>query len=100
VLQKELATAYCKQGIFDEAGLLFLKIQSWQELIDCYTAINDIDKAESIVRDRLAADPSARLWCALGELCERSRIGKKPLANDSDDAISCYSHALQVDRRS
>lgn len=99
-IEKELASALCKQGIFDEAAVVFLKIQAWQEVIDCYTAINDIDRAEGIVREQLAIEPSARLWCALGELCERSRRGKKPLANDTDDAISCYKHALQVDGRS
>ena len=60
-------------------------------MIDCYTAVNDIDKAESIVRERLAAEPSARLWCALGELCERSRLGKKPLVGLDEGLLSfCF----------
>ena len=98
-LERSVAMQYCSEGMFDLAAEIFLKIQSWLDVIDCYTAINEVDKAESIVRTRLQLEPSARLWCALGELCERSRAGKKPLANDSDDAISCYKHALSLDHR-
>lgn len=96
-LQRAIALGYCKEGIFELAGDIFLEIQSWHDVIDCYTAVNQVEKAESIVRSRLQVEPSPRLWCALGELCERSRIGKAPLPNDSDDAISCYKHALSID---
>lgn len=96
-LQRDVAMAFCKEGIFDSAAAIFLEIQSWHDVIDCYTAINEVEKAEAIVRTRLQIEPSPRLWCALGELCERSRIGKTPLANDADDAMSCYKHALSID---
>ena len=98
-IQRDEALGYCKEGIFELAAEIFLEIQAWHDVIDSYTAANEILKAENIVRTRLAVEPSPRLWCALGELCERSRVGKKPLPNDSDDACSCYKHALSLDPR-
>lgn len=98
-VQRDEALGYCKEGIFELAAEIFLEIQAWHDVIDSYTAANEILKAENIVRTRLAAEPSPRLWCALGELCERSRVGKTPLPNDSDDACSCYKHALSLNPR-
>jgi len=98
-IQRDEAMGYCKEGIFEQAAEIFLEIQAWHDVIDSYTAANEILKAENIVRTRLAVSPSPRLWCALGELCERSRVGHKPLPNDSDDACSCYKHALSLEPR-
>ena len=98
-IQRDEAMGYCKEGIFEQAAEIFLEIQAWHDVIDSYTAANEILKAENIVRTRLAVSPSPRLWCALGELCERSRVGHKPLPNDSDDACSCYKHALSLSPR-
>lgn len=98
-VQRDEALGYCKEGIFELAAEIFLEIQAWHDVIDSYTAANEILKAENIVRTRLSVEPSPRLWCALGELCERSRVGKKALPNDSDDACSCYKHALSLDPR-
>jgi len=98
-VQRDEALGYCKEGIFELAAEIFLEIQAWHDVIDSYTAANEVLKAENIVRTRLSVEPSPRLWCALGELCERSRVGKTPLPNDSDDACSCYKHALSLDPR-
>jgi hypothetical protein len=53
-------------GVAGSAREIFLELKLWPELIHSYVILNEIEKAEKLVRDLLAEKPTPELWCILG----------------------------------
>lgn len=67
-LQREAADRYKKLGAVRQALVLYETLFLWEDAISCYTILDRVKKAESLVLQRLNIAPSPRLWCILGEL--------------------------------
>ena len=65
-----------------KAGLeVFLRLELWEEVIVCYSLLELRHKAAEVIRERLEARETARLWCLLG---------------DATDDLDCYHTALKL----
>ena len=67
-IKKDLATRYAKMGIVQTAGQIFMELELWDEVIECLQHANENDKAEALVRERLAIRETPRLYAALGDI--------------------------------
>ena len=68
VLGSELARTLAALGLLGEASKLFEELGLWDECITAIAAMGHVQQAEEMVRSRLAAAPSASMWCHLGDL--------------------------------
>lgn len=70
-LQREAADRYKKLGAIRQALVLYEELFLWEDAISCYTVLDRVKKAESLVLQRLNVASSPRLWCILGELRDK-----------------------------
>jgi hypothetical protein len=47
---------------------IFERLELWDGVIACHQALDQDDRAEALVRERLTANESPDLWCVLGDL--------------------------------
>jgi len=64
----DLAERYAKMGIVTSAAEMFEEIELWDEVVECYRRAGKENKAEQVVRKRLAESPTPRMWAALGDI--------------------------------
>lgn len=43
---------------------IFLELEAWTEIIQCYRRIGQTKRAEIIVRERLEQEETPELWCS------------------------------------
>uniref|UniRef100_A0A915PPA7 Transcription initiation factor TFIID subunit 12 n=1 Tax=Setaria digitata TaxID=48799 RepID=A0A915PPA7_9BILA len=56
-------------GCTAESLLIFEKQEDWDNVIDCYQSLGQLEKAERLVRDLLAKnDNDSTYWCFLGDI--------------------------------
>ena len=67
-LKRELGRKWLKIGSVASALLLLEPLQMWDEVVECYMVQQRRQAAEELVRERLAREPTPRLWCLLGDL--------------------------------
>eukprot|EP01127_Copromyxa_protea_P019654 TRINITY_DN642_c0_g1_i3.p1 TRINITY_DN642_c0_g1~~TRINITY_DN642_c0_g1_i3.p1 ORF type:complete len:821 (+),score=202.87 TRINITY_DN642_c0_g1_i3:19-2481(+) len=67
-LSKELGKHWLTIGSVDSALLIFNQLEMWEEIINCYVARNDKEKAKTLIREQLAVKESPELLCILGDL--------------------------------
>ena len=67
-LSKEMAIFYKKLGLINSALEIYLRLQMWTEVIECYQVLDKKDQAETLIRERLAIKETAELYCSLGEV--------------------------------
>ena len=65
---RDLAERYAKLGIVTSAAELFLEIEMWDQVVECYKRAGKERLAREIVEQRLKVDPTPRMWVALGDL--------------------------------
>ena len=65
---QDLAARYESLGIVSSAAELYLEIEEWDSVVDCYRRAGRISHAEKIVRERLSINETPRMWAALGDL--------------------------------
>ena len=65
---QDLAARYESLGIVSTAAELYLEIEEWDSVVDCYRKAGRISHAEKVVRERLAINETPRMWAALGDL--------------------------------
>jgi tetratricopeptide (TPR) repeat protein len=65
---QDLAVRYESLGIVSSAAELYLEIEEWDSVVDCYRRAGRISHAEKLVRERLAVNETPRMWAALGDL--------------------------------
>lgn len=78
---EDLADRYASLGIVTSAAELYVEIELWDSVVECYKRAGREGAAEKIVRERLAIRETPRMWSALGDLT------KDP---------SCYEKALEL----
>lgn len=67
-LQRDLAQRYAKVGVFGSAAELFTELEMWDEVVECYSALQLPGRAETVVKERLAINETPQMLCALGEI--------------------------------
>lgn len=65
---EDLADRYASMGIVTSAAELYLEIELWDYVVECYKRGGRIAQAEKIVLERLALEETPRMWSALGDL--------------------------------
>ncbi|CAK9806155.1 Tetratricopeptide repeat protein 27 [Anthophora plagiata] len=54
-------------GLVKSALDIFLKLQLWEEVINCYNILELKHKAAEIIHQEISKKPTVRLWCLLGD---------------------------------
>jgi len=65
---RDLAQRYASIGIVTSAAEIFEEIELWDEVVECYKRAGKSKKAEEVIRKRLAAAETPRMWAALGDI--------------------------------
>jgi len=68
-LERELADRFVKLGVVLTALEIYERLEMWEQVISCYQAAEQNDKAEALVRKQLELEPeSPKFWCLLGQI--------------------------------
>jgi len=68
-LERELADRFVKLGVVLTALEIYERLEMWEQVIACYQAAEQNDKAEALVRKQLELEPeSPKFWCLLGQI--------------------------------
>ena len=70
LMVRDLAERYAKMGIVTSAAELFLEIELWDQVVECYKRAGKAALAKEIVEQRLQVNPTPRMWAALGDLTQ------------------------------
>ena len=76
---RDLADRYAKLGVVTSAAEIFVDLELWDEVVECYRAAGKENQAEKIVRQRLAEAETPRMWAALGDLTKDPECFEKAL---------------------
>ncbi|KAK4877079.1 hypothetical protein RN001_009585 [Aquatica leii] len=79
-IEAQLAELMLNTGLIKASLEIFLRLELWDEVIVCYTLLKLRHKAAEVIRQRLEAKPTVKLWCLLG---------------DATDDVSCYEKAWE-----
>ncbi|TMW56568.1 hypothetical protein Poli38472_006578 [Pythium oligandrum] len=69
-LKRDLSERYLALGVIGSALEICLELEIWDDVVKCYQILEQSTKAEKIVRERLAVDPSPYMWTCLGDITE------------------------------
>jgi len=68
-LEREVADRYVRLGVVLTALEIYQRLEMWEQVIGCYQAAEQNDKAEALVREQLELEPeSPKFWCLLGQI--------------------------------
>ncbi|XP_075159976.1 tetratricopeptide repeat protein 27 [Haematobia irritans] len=83
-VQMQLCDLLLSLGMVKTALDIYLKIQAWQQVIDCYTRLELRHKAAEIIEQELQKKPTVLLYCLLG---------------DATDNLDCYAKAWEFSKQ-
>uniref|UniRef100_A0AAF5PQ46 TPR_REGION domain-containing protein n=2 Tax=Wuchereria bancrofti TaxID=6293 RepID=A0AAF5PQ46_WUCBA len=67
-------------GCTAEALVIFEKQENWDNVIDCYQSLGQLEKAEGLVRDLLAKNENESMyWCLLGDILHEPTAYEKAI---------------------
>ncbi|CAG2121901.1 unnamed protein product, partial [Medioppia subpectinata] len=84
ITERYLANVLVSLGVNKSALDIYMRLNLWDDVIDCYQRIGRRDKAEAIIRDQLKDKETPLLYCLLG---------------DTTDDLEYYEKALQLSDR-
>ncbi|GFR96902.1 tetratricopeptide repeat protein 27 [Elysia marginata] len=67
-IQRDLASLLLSLGLTGEALDVFEKLEMWEDAIACYQRMGKLEKAEFVIRQRLAVEETPALLCFLGDV--------------------------------
>lgn len=79
-----LADLMVSLGLLKGALDIYLRVQHWEEVIECYTSLKLRHKAAEIIQQELEKEPTVKLYCLLG---------------DATDDISFYEKAWEFSKQ-
>ncbi|XP_013117334.2 tetratricopeptide repeat protein 27 [Stomoxys calcitrans] len=82
-IQLQLCELLLSLGMVKTALDIYLKIQAWEQVIDCYTRLELRHKAAEIIEQELKKTPTVLLYCLLG---------------DATDSLDCYEKAWEFSK--
>jgi len=95
---------------------VFERIESWDDVIDCYQKLGRLEKAEDLIRKELEKHETSKLWCLLGDVTgstiyyekawkfsnHRSARSQRSLgfhylrAGQLEECIPCFQASLEI----
>jgi tetratricopeptide (TPR) repeat protein len=69
-LQRDLADRYRSLGVIGSAKVIYEELQMWDDTVECYTLLDQRNRAETIIRKELTRRPTPTMWCCLGDIKE------------------------------
>uniref|UniRef100_A0A182K977 TPR_REGION domain-containing protein n=1 Tax=Anopheles christyi TaxID=43041 RepID=A0A182K977_9DIPT len=83
-MKEKLADVMVSLGMVKGALEIYQQVQSWENVIDCYTVLEMRHLAATIINQLIERNgPSVRLYCMLG---------------DATDDVECYQHAWELSK--
>ena len=76
-IERQLASLLMKLGATNAALEIYERLQSWNEVIKCYTKLSKVEKGEALIRQQLAIKETPDLYCYLGEITGEPRHYEK-----------------------
>eukprot|EP00794_Sanderia_malayensis_P020604 gene20604-22637_t len=76
-LQADYARILLSLGCTKSALEIFENIESWENVIFCYSRLGRHEKAENIIREQLDVKETAKLWCLLGDVTNNIEFYEK-----------------------
>ncbi|GFO04138.1 tetratricopeptide repeat protein 27, partial [Plakobranchus ocellatus] len=67
-IQRDLASLFLNLGLTGEALDIFEKLELWEDAIACYKKMGKLEKAEFVIRQRLAVEETPNMLCFLGDV--------------------------------
>lgn len=67
-LERDLANGYISLGLIKSALDIYLRLELWEEVVECYQRLQRNDRAEAVVRELLQGEQSPHLFCLLGDV--------------------------------
>ncbi|KAF5269967.1 hypothetical protein FQR65_LT05766 [Abscondita terminalis] len=83
-IEAQLAELMLNTGLIKASLEIFLRLELWEDVIVCYTLLKLRHKAADVIRQRLEAQPTVKLWCLLG---------------DATDDVTCYEKAWEMSEK-
>ncbi|RWS22960.1 tetratricopeptide repeat protein 27-like protein, partial [Leptotrombidium deliense] len=68
LIEKSFADCLLKMGCVKAALDVYLRLQIWESIVQCYQILEKKEKAESVVRERLKIEKTPDLLCLLGDI--------------------------------
>jgi hypothetical protein len=68
MMEKKLANYNLAMGLTRDALGIFSAWEMWDNILACYQLLDQDVLAEELVLARLAIEPSANMWCVLGDI--------------------------------
>uniref|UniRef100_A0A1B0EZH0 Uncharacterized protein n=1 Tax=Phlebotomus papatasi TaxID=29031 RepID=A0A1B0EZH0_PHLPP len=65
--EAQLGSLMMSLGLVKSALDVYRRIQAWEDVINCYNMLEMRHKAEEVIRQELTKNPSAKLYCLLGD---------------------------------
>lgn len=87
---RDVAERYASLGIVTTAAEIFTEIEYWDEVVDCYRRAGKEKRAEEIVRERLNASETPRMWAALGDITSDPKHYEKAIALSQGRFVQAY----------
>ncbi|XP_033340961.2 tetratricopeptide repeat protein 27 [Megalopta genalis] len=72
VLEQTWAHVMISLGLIKAALDVFLKLELWEDVINCYNMLELKHKAAEIIRQEISKKPTVHLWCLLGDATQDS----------------------------
>eukprot|EP00615_Pteridomonas_danica_P006166 CAMPEP_0114371386 /NCGR_PEP_ID=MMETSP0101-20121206/33275_1 /TAXON_ID=38822 ORGANISM="Pteridomonas danica, Strain PT" /NCGR_SAMPLE_ID=MMETSP0101 /ASSEMBLY_ACC=CAM_ASM_000211 /LENGTH=707 /DNA_ID=CAMNT_0001523497 /DNA_START=255 /DNA_END=2379 /DNA_ORIENTATION=+ len=71
-LKKDLANKYQELGILVSASELYISLELWDDVVDCYSRMGKRKDALAVVQDqrKKGTPPTPRMLCSIGDLLE------------------------------
>jgi tetratricopeptide (TPR) repeat protein len=89
-MQKQLAKYYMQLGLLNSSLDIFLNLQMWEDVINCYQALDKRDKAEEVIRQQLAIKETPDLYCSLGEATRDIQYFEKAIELSKGKSARAY----------
>ncbi|OQR79043.1 tetratricopeptide repeat protein 27-like [Tropilaelaps mercedesae] len=67
-LKRDLANGYTSLGLTKSALDIYIRLELWEEVVECYQRLQRNDRAEAIVRELLQDEKTPHLYCLLGDV--------------------------------
>ncbi|XP_063230789.1 tetratricopeptide repeat protein 27 [Bacillus rossius redtenbacheri] len=80
-IQADMANLLFSMGNVKSALDIYLQLDLWEEVVNCYNLLQQRHLAAEIIREKLNAGETVKLWCLLG---------------DATDDVSCYEKAWEL----
>ncbi|KAI0207157.1 Tetratricopeptide repeat protein 27 [Lamellibrachia satsuma] len=116
VVQRDQAELFQEVGMTKAALDIYLRLQMWEEVIQCFASLGRREKAERIIREQLAKRESPLLWCYLGDVTRKkehyvkawelsgSRFARAQKAlgywylqrGKYEDVLPCFEKSLEI----